>query len=200
MATFRLINQVRLDGNYGTHTGNQDYHSRAPPRYRTVEQMRPQVYITPEEARMTAPPPPTTPKPPPPERPSRVRPPPMMPPATNDPNPSRDENRRTLRSLSADFHPPLRPISQLTPNHLAVPITTRTGIVHPPLPVDVSNQYEVPSSSLRTTPEGIRLEITPAAMVQRLTPEETRSDPAASSSSRSSSPTPSLPPELDPEA
>ena len=201
MATVRLINSIRLDGNYGTLTGNRDYRHHAPPRFRTVEQMRPQIFITPEDAHRHVPPPaPATPKPGPPPAPPRVRPPPVMPPSTNEPTVSREAIRRTLRSLTSNFHPPLRPISLLSPSLLAVPITTRTGIVNPPLPVSDSSSspHDSSASPLRTTPEGLRLEITPVAMVSRRTPEETRSDPA--SSSRSSSPTPSLPPELDPEA
>ena len=200
MATVRLINAVRLDGNYGTVTGNRDYRTHAPTSYRNVEQLRPQIFITPEEARMTAapPPPPAYAKPPPPPGPPpRIRPPPMF----MEVNVSRNEIRRTLRSLNENFHPPMNPISQLSPNLLAVPVVTRTGVVHPVLPqTDASSSSTFsPQSSLRTTPEGIRLEITPVSMVFRSTPEETRSN-QASSSSRSSSPSPSLPPELDPEA
>ena len=107
----------------------------------------------------------------------------------------------TLNTLGPNFHPPLRYIESLTSTAFVTSQQTRTGLVNPPLPLldHPSNHTEtMTASSLRTTPEGIRLEITPEAMIRRRLDPELYVPPATPPS-----PAPerraSLPPELDPE-
>ena len=121
---------------------------------------------TPEPA--AVPKPPSTPKPAPPPFPpsitSRSR---MVSPATA-------LTVRTISNLSSRYHPRLRAISYLRPELMSTPILTRTGLVNPPLPKAPETNtptHGVASSSLRTTREGIRLEITPVAMVLQTQPE-----------------------------
>ena len=150
------------------------------------------------EARpIVIPKPPSTPKP---------RPPPFLPgqlPLISRPRltPSMALTMRTISNLSARFHPRLRTIEYLRPDQLVEPCVTRTGAVNPVLPKAnpiTSTSYGTPPSSLRTTSEGIRLEITPEAMIQRRlgpgnhAPSSTPPSPVPESR-------PSLPPELDPE-
>ena len=82
-------------------------------------------------------------------------------------------NFQVLRSVNHSFHPTLQPVTTLSANLLVPPVITRTGTVHPRLPnIDESStSSESPPTPLRTTREGIRLEITPVAMVQRSQPE-----------------------------
>ena len=63
-------------------------------------------------------------------------------------------------------------MANLPPHLLARPITTRTGVVHPSLPVDypMSNASN-PAAPLRTTSDGVRLEIDPTSMLARTRPE-----------------------------
>ena len=190
----RQINHARLPGDYGTHSGPRDFRVTNP---RVRIELRPQIVITAEEARLRIPPPPITPKPRPPAPPVRLlQPPPLL------LNPARDRDR-TLRQLNASFHPPLRLITELPESQRVRSIITRTGQIHPPLPVltdprDASSTTS-PVSSLRTNSEGIRLEITPASMILRSVPEETRSSESSSPSTPASIPAPKNP-EEDPEA
>ena len=191
----RQMNHARLANDYGTHSGSRDF--RTEDRRIRIE-LRPQITISSEAAQMIIPPPiPSQPKPRPPSPPSTLlRPPPQMPHSTAE-----RDRVRTLRRLGEHFHPPLRLVSELSPNQMVESRQTRTGRIHPPLPYLSDPRQEWPADSplrsLRTTPEGIRLEITPASMVFRSIPEETRS------SESSSHPTP-IPvrgnPEEDPES
>ena len=113
---------------------------------------------------------PVTPKPRPPERP-----PPYHNHLRHGPRPTAAQllNFRVLASANDHFHPRLRPVSTLS-NHLLVPpIITRAGVVHPRLSLidESSTSPSSPPSPLRTTETGIRLEITPVAMVPRNQPE-----------------------------
>lgn len=114
--------------------------------------------------------PPATPKPmPPPFRPTQL-------PLISRPRltPAMALTMSSISNLSARFHPRLRTIEYLRPDQLAESRVTRTGTVNPPLPKADSistTTYGSPPSSLRTTPEGIRLEITPVSMVLQTQPE-----------------------------
>ena len=191
----RQMNHARLPNDYGTQSGPRDFRIEA---RRTRMELRPQITISLEEVRTIIPPPlPVEPKPRPPPPPATLlRPPPRL----YSSNAERDR-MRTLRRLGTDFHPPLRLVSELTAAQMGEARHTRTGRINPPLPylTDPREAWpaDSPLRSLRTTPEGIRLEITPASMVFRSIPEETRS-------SESSSPPTPVPvrgnPEDDPEA
>ena len=140
------------------------------------------------------PPPPRSPKANPP-----VRPPPLY--LTNA-STGPTLTARTLNSLNQNFHPPLLYVESLTSPAFRQSQQTRTGVVHPPLPVldrPTSHTETTSSSGLRTTADGIRLEITPAAMIQRRVDPEEFVPPATPPTPQSSS-RPSLPPELDPES
>ena len=111
---------------------------------------------------------PSTPKPRPPDRPptyhSHLRP---------RPTAAQLLNFRVLSNMNDRFHPPLLPVTSLSPRFLVPPIITRTGVVHPRLSLidESSSSSSSPPSPLRTTETGIRLEITPVAMVSRNQPE-----------------------------
>ena len=149
--------------------------------------------------------PPSSPKPPPPDRPptlinSMLRPLRSMRPHGPHCNQTRMiENARIIDDLDNRFHPTLLPVARLQPNQLVEARPTRTGTVNPPLPS--YNQAFLtagsPADPLRTTTHGIRLEITPAAMISRTPPEEHIPGPNDSIVPR---PPSGLPPELDPES
>ena len=108
---------------------------------------------------------------------------------------------RTLNSLGVDFHPPLRYVESLTPAAFQPPRQTRTGMINPPLPLldrPTSTMETMMESPLRTTVDGIRLEITPAAMIHRRVGPEQFVPPSTPPTPQSNQ-RPSLPPELDPE-
>ena len=83
-------------------------------------------------------------------------------------------NHRVLQALGSDFHPTLRSVQTLANHDRMAPRPTRTGIAHPILPIledPSSSSSESPPTPLRTTREGIRLEITPISMVRASNPE-----------------------------
>ena len=146
------------------------------------------------------------------------RPPPMMqipeavPPAPSEPRPLPPTFppafppliTRDGRPVSPiPIHPRMVSIGFLCRDDLPNPRITRTGTVHPQLPVD---PFE--PSSLLTTTDGIRLEITPTSMQMRSNPETTIPRPIPSKPRPPLRPTNPCrgcsrcrgPPELDPEA
>ena len=148
----------------------------------------------------------------------RFRPPPMMsipesaPPMPSEPPalpptfppsypPLITRNGRPLSPIPN--HPRTFPTACLTRELLPTPRFTRTGVVNPRLPDEAFEP-----TSLRTTPEGIRLEITPASMQIRNNPETFVPRPIAPKPRPPTRPTNPCrgchrcrgPPELDPEA
>ena len=91
-------------------------------------------------------------------------------------------NRLTNHVLSGvdqRFHPVLLlSVDTITEDMRVAPRPSRTGVIHP-LPFARASGFKLvvdvvvfSIAPLRTTPEGIRLEITPTAMVLRNRPEE----------------------------
>ena len=88
-------------------------------------------------------------------------------------------NTSVLQQLQPDCHPQsLLRVTEITGAMMVITYRIRAGVIHPPLPFldppssAVSSTPETtPPSPLRTTPGGIRLEITLAAMVLRNRPE-----------------------------
>lgn len=71
-------------------------------------------------------------------------------------------------------HPRLMSVANLPPRLLARPIITGTGTVNPSIPGDYPTIAAEPSpTSLRTTADCVRLEITPTAMLALFRPEIT---------------------------
>ena len=110
------------------------------------------------------------------------------------------ENNQILRTLDVNFHPRLMSVGGLSPGHFSNARPPQAGMINPPLPIldHFARTYPKAPESLRTTEQGIRLEITPAAMSLREPPEEQRpivTPPTPPPESESF-----LPPELDPEA
>ena len=148
-------------------------------------------------------------------RPRPFRPPPMMPiiedapplpsepPALPPPSypPLLTRNGRPVSPIP--IHPRTMSITCLGRESLPNPRVTRTGIVNPSLPAETFEP-----SPLRTTPEGIRLEITPASMQFRSYPETFAPRPIPRKAPPPARPTNPCrgcprcrgPPELDPEA
>ena len=197
MQFVREENRARLGGHFGTRPPPNQSRAilAAEPRIEEVDESTaapenavnqpltvtssrltsPAINIPPHDVNQPAvrptviPSPPNTPKPPPPPFPpslgARLR--RTMTPATG-------LTVRTISNLSARFHPQLRTIEYLRPELLSPSIPTRTGLVNPPLPkapAIATPIYGVSPSPLRTTREGIRLEITPVAMVLQTQPE-----------------------------
>ena len=79
---------------------------------------------------------------------------------------------RALINLDSNSHPVLLPTKHLTPSMRISSLRARTGLVNTPLPVlgDPSEQIPHSPETLRATAEGIRLEITPSAMLLREPP------------------------------
>ena len=148
----------------------------------------------------------------------RFRPPPMMPIIEEVPPPPREppaqpptfppsypplitRNGRPVSPIP--IHPRTTSITCLDRRSLPSPRATRTGVVNPSLPAE---PFE--PSPLRTTPEGIRLEITPASMQFRSHPETFVPRPISRKAPPPTRPTNPCrgcprcrgPPELDPEA
>ena len=146
------------------------------------------------------------------------RPPPMMPihedvpPAPREPRPSPPtfppafpplitRNGRPVTPIP--IHPRMISTGFLCRDDLPNPRITRTGTVHPQLPLDPAEP-----SSLRTTADGIRLEITQTSMQMRINPETTIPRPIVPKPRPPMRPTNPCrgcprcrgPPELDPEA
>ena len=202
MLIVRSINQVRLDENTGTHLPPDSVPPRpvpvihrngqpviierpndlasitTPPSVPTANQLstlpvltRPSEAPAPTVGSVFIPPPPVLAKPRPPERPPPIR---FAPSITiARPSAAQSLNFHVLSNIDIHMHPRLQPVT-LLPNHLRVPpVITRTGTVHPPLPVidDSSSVSSSPPSPLRTTESGIRLEITPVSMMQQSRPE-----------------------------
>ena len=200
MALVRAANHRRLDGNHGTHPAPAGTVS-LPPRPESVRPLlvrpAPPIFITrpmvssnvfaprtvPVISRRA---PPSFPRPIIPDPPSisaKPRPPPMptyLSPGVRCVNANRLTNR-VLSGVDSRFHPTrLMAVDSITEEMRVAPLFCRTGVVHPPLPLlerpsvssSSSSASYSPPSPLRTTPEGIRLEITPTAMVLRNRPEE----------------------------
>ena len=174
-------------------TINQADAKRPPPmRNQSLRPFRPPPRMLFDES----PPLPRSPKPAPPERPPST----FIPGGTGA-SPEMQRlwtNHQTLARLDTNFHPRLLPVTTINPNQLSAPLSTRTGLVNPPLPTIDDNWNALAPESLRTTDLGIRLEITPASMWLREHPEEERpivTPPTPTPSNQSSEP-----PELNPDA
>ena len=83
---------------------------------------------------------------------------------------------RTLINLDPNARPVLFQINQLTLSMRISSLQTRTGNVNPPLSVLGDPRAQIPQApeALRTTAEGMRLEITPSATMLRAPPENQR--------------------------
>ena len=81
---------------------------------------------------------------------------------------------------------------------LARSLYTRTGVVRPPLPIlpHPPSDSDTPHTPLRTAAQGIRLEITPEAMVNRNRPDDEVPQPSVPIAPLDHG----LPPELNPES
>lgn len=94
-------------------------------------------------------------------------------------------------------HPKLLSVENLPPHLLARPIQTRTGVIHPALPVDYPmSRASSPSSPLRTTVDGVRLEITPTATLALNRPEIVIPASISPPSSHSEGSVPELDPDI----
>ena len=107
-----------------------------------------------------------------------------------------------IDGMPCDFRPTLQPNEELTESQTVNSIIARAGLANPPLPTLMAllASTSAAPSALRTTAQGIRLEITPAAMLLRTHPEDeipsNTPEPSVSSQSPNRS---SGNPELDPE-
>ena len=82
------------------------------------------------------------------------------------------ENARIIDDLNRRFHPTPLPVSRLQANQMVESRPTRTGAVNPPIPIGDETSLtggRVPGP-LRTTPQGIRLEIAPASLLNQTQP------------------------------
>ena len=126
-----------------------------------------------------------------------------------DPEPSSSSSASpgfSTQSAPVRYVPALSPITQqpklfsvsnLPPHLIVRPFRTRTGTVNPPLPGDypMSDASPLPSP-LRTTSDGVRLEITPTAMLALSRPEIVTHTVISPPSSQSGGSVPEIDPDI----